>query len=181
MRYSTFGSAGALALLLGGCASVHGGGGYGDCTGHGPGSPPPVAPVALAVVIEQHGSGPQLNLKPRTQEVWGACVDGQSGNFHTFHQFTNQVNMSVTFDPSLSGQAAWPSSANAAIGQSATPNGTYGDWQTGIPYYSTSGGQQALNFTIQVPTPPAANFYYHFNYIDHNGHVQQVEPAIQNH
>jgi len=140
----------------------------------------------MNAVIEQRGAGPNLNLKPHTSEVWGGCVDGKSGDIHTFHKYTNQLNLAVSFDPSLIGQASWPADPKAAIGQSATQNGTYGDWLTGTPYYTSTpapGGQvvQWLNFTIQVPTPPGNKYYYHLYYVDAHGQTQTVEPSIQPH
>jgi hypothetical protein len=190
MRQLAFSGAAAAALILGGCATHGTGAGgppWGDCTGQGHGSQPPFGPVSMNVVIEQHGADPNhLNLKPHTIEVWGGCVDGKSGDIHTFHKYTNQLNLAVSFDPSLSTQASWPVNANAAIGQSAAPNGPFSAWQTGTPYYTTTpapGGQvvQWLNFTIQVPTPPGSKYYYQFNYVDAHGQTQPVEPSIQPH
>ena len=191
MRYFNFCGVAGLALVLCGCASLSStSGGLGDCTGHGSGPQPPIAPVSLSSVIENRGSGPHLNLKPQTNEVWGACVDGKSGNFHTFHKFANQVNIQVTFDKSLNATtsppapalASWPADATKAISQSDTPHGLFIPWATGTPYYSTaSNGQQALNFTIQIPTPPGQKYYYEFNYIDQGGQPQLVEPSIQPH
>jgi hypothetical protein len=162
------------------------------CT-HGPPSPPPPPPptacapansgssAIVDVIGDRSGGSGSLNLKLGQGVAKGLCVEGSSGDIHTFHDLTDVGTLYVTFDPTLAGRAAWPSNVADAV-QTQDAHGAWVPWP-GATYFS--GG--VLGFSVPAATPPPNGvilYRYRLQYTDPRGapgNLQPVEPMVVNH
>jgi hypothetical protein len=180
-----FGALAPLAAVLIGCA-------HGPPVTPPPPPPPPPPPTACTpdnsgssaivdtVSDRSGGSGP-LSLKLGQGIAKGLCVEGASGDIHTFHALTDVGALYVTIDPSLAGKAVWPSNVTDAV-QIQGPGDIWTPWPNAT--YDPGG---VLAFSVPAPAAPPSGpavYHYRLQYTDPGGppgNLHTVEPMVVNH
>lgn len=154
----------------------------GDCPNVSPGqlfgAPTPTAVVDQ--VVNSAPDGQPLALRLQYAAGLGVCIDGNNGDIHLYGDKAAGGQITLTFAPSLAGQASWPADATQAIQISEKPDGPYAAPTANIwnPPPAVAGNGTILLFT--TPFEPGHTYYFRLQYLDSTGTLQTMQAKVIN-